>query len=494
MLFNSYIFIFGFLPIAVGGFYLLRRFAPATTIGWLLLVSLGFYGYWNPWNLPLLVGSISVNWLLGRALAAQQRGRRATLILGLAFNLGLIAYFKYAGFLAANASAVTGWSFAINVGLPLAISFFTFQQIAYLVDCYRGQPAERNVIHYAFFIAFFPHLIAGPIVLKNDLLTQLPAHRQPHDLEWWFRHIACGIAIFAFGLFKKVMIADTVADYATGIFGAAEQSAPLSVIESWGGAIAYSLQIYYDFSGYSDMAIGLALLFGLKLPINFDSPYKSTSIIDFWRRWHMSLSRFLREYLYFPLGGNRAGSVRRYLNLVVVMVLGGLWHGAAWTFVLWGLLHGVYLLINHAWRNFARQLGPGGPLAATAGWLLTFAAVVVAWVLFRAKTMTGAATMLKAMAFGNAWAIDRGGSQGQGYVVLLFLLAAILFTVLAPNTQQIMRRYMPMLSTPSEPANPLAARLVWQPNELWAVTAALLLFGTVSYVGARYTEFIYFNF
>jgi alginate O-acetyltransferase complex protein AlgI len=494
MLFNSYIFLFGFLPAALVGFYLLRWLAPAAVVGWLLMSSLIFYGYWDVWNVPLLVGSIIVNYAIGLRLAAGGQARLATLVFGLAIDLGLIAYFKYAAFIAANVSALTGWAFVIQVGLPLAISFFTFQQIAYLVDCYRGQPAERNLIHYAFFIAFFPHLIAGPIVLKNDLLTQLPEHRLPHDAEWWFRHLACGVTLFAFGLFKKTMIADTAAPYATEIFAAAEQGAALSVVESWGGALAYTLQIYFDFSGYSDMAIGLALMFGFKLPINFDSPYKATSIIDFWRRWHISLSRFLREYLYIPLGGNRLGATRWAINLMIVMGLGGLWHGAAWTFVLWGLLHGVYLLINHLWRHMTAAGAPGGRVAHAASWAITFVAIVVAWVLFKAQTVAGAGTMLKAMAFANTWTVDRGGGQGQGYVVLMLLAGMLALTLALPNTQQILRMSMPALSVPRVPSVAMIARIVWHPNLAWALAVSALLFGTVSFIGGRYSEFIYFNF
>lgn len=494
MLFNSYVFLFGFLPAALAGFYLLRWLAPATVVGWLLLSSLVFYGYWDIWNVPLLVGSIVVNYAIGLRLAVDGPARRPLLICGLVFDLGLIAYFKYAAFVAWNVSALSGWSFAVHVGLPLAISFFTFQQIAYLVDCYRGQPAERNLIHYAFFIAFFPHLIAGPIVLKNDLLAQLPNHRAPHDTEWWFRHLACGLTLFAFGLFKKTMIADTAATYATDIFGAAEKGAALSAVEAWGGALAYTLQIYFDFSGYSDMAIGLALMFGFRLPINFDSPYKATSIIDFWRRWHITLSRFLREYLYIPLGGNRRGPARRAGNLMIVMALGGLWHGAAWTFVLWGVLHGVYLLVNHLWRHATASGAPGGPLAHAASWALTFVAVVVAWVLFKAKTLAGAATMLKAMAFANSWTVDRGGGQGEGYVVLLVLLGMLALTLALPNTQQILRMAMPALSVPRIPSARMVARIVWHPNVAWALVVSALLFGTVSFIGNRYSEFIYFNF
>ncbi len=496
MLFNSYPFFFGFLPLALAGFYLLRWVAPGAVIGWLLVVSLGFYGYWNALSVPLLLGSIAVNYGLGLSFSNNAGGRTLKLIAGLVFNLSIIGYFKYASFVAMNLTALTGWPVALQVTLPLAISFFTFQQIAYLVDCYRGQPPERNFIHYAFFIAFFPHLIAGPIVLKNDLLSQLPNHREPHTPEWWFQHVACGTAMFAFGLLKKVMIADSVAGYATDVFGAAEKGAPLSVIEAWGGAVAYTLQIYFDFSGYSDMAIGLALLFGFRLPLNFDSPYKATSIIDFWRRWHMTLSRFLREYLYLPLGGNRRHPARRYLNILIVMVLGGLWHGAGWTFVLWGALHGVFLMVNHLWRGLfgdRRQVMPG-PVAHILSWAATFVAVVVAWVLFRAKTVDGAAMMLKAMAWGNAWTVDRGGAQGEGYQVLLFLAGLVVVCIMLPNTQQVMKAALSGFLVPRLPENPLLARLAWSPNLFWALTISALLYVSVSFMGSRYSEFIYFNF
>jgi D-alanyl-lipoteichoic acid acyltransferase DltB (MBOAT superfamily) len=324
------------------------------------------------------------------------------LIVAICANLALLGYYKYANFFLSSINSLSGsqWSLG-EFMLPLGISFFTFTQIAFLVDTYQGKVREFNFMHYLLFVTYFPHLIAGPVLHHREMMPQF-AHSATYRIDW--NNAATGLMLFALGLCKKILLADALAPYAGGVFNGVQHGLAVGVLptayEAWAGALAYTLQIYFDFSGYTDMALGIALMFGIRLPINFDSPYKSTSIIEFWRRWHMTLSRFLRDYLYIPLGGNRHGEPRRYLNLMITMLLGGLWHGAGWTFVLWGALHGVYLTLNHLWRDLvAARFLRGVPrwLSAPIGGLLTFVAVVSAWVLFRASDLAQAVTMLKAM-------------------------------------------------------------------------------------------------
>ncbi|MDE8345963.1 MAG: MBOAT family protein, partial [Acidocella sp.] len=363
MLFNSKLFILGFLPLALLGFRLSGRFARV----WVLACSLVFYAWWRPAMVGLLAGSVLVNYTLGRVVPERQ----GWLVAGLAFNLGLLGFFKYAGLF----FGITG------IALPLGISFFTFQQIMFLVDRASAALAPVGLLDYACFVGFFPHLIAGPIVRPGDIIPQFKALR-PGPQFW--RNVAAGGEIFALGLAKKLVLADGLARFADPGFAAAAMGARLSLIEAWVALLAYALQIYFDFSGYSDMAIGLAGMFGIRFPLNFNSPYQARDIGAFWRRWNISLSQFLRDYLYIKLGGNRAGETRRVRNLMVTMLLGGLWHGAAWKFVLWGGLHGVYLVIYGWWERFGVRL-PAKLAQAT-----TLLAVCLAWVPFRAANFTAA--------------------------------------------------------------------------------------------------------
>ncbi|MEM7540212.1 MAG: MBOAT family O-acyltransferase [Pseudomonadota bacterium] len=406
MLFNSQIFLLFFLPVTVAGFLLMMTSGRTRAgVAWLVLTSLFFYGWWNPIYLVLIAGSIGFNYFIGAKIAAAPTiAKRALLGFGVAGNLATLGYFKYAGFLAANLSALGG--FAVDVGdivLPLGISFFTFQQIAYLVDASRGETASHDFLHYCLFVCFFPQLIAGPIVHHQHVLPQF---KRFENYRFDAGMFGDGLFLLLLGLFKKVVFADTAATYASPIFGAADAGLEVTFFEAWAGAIAYTLQIYFDFSGYSDMALGLGRMFGIRLPLNFNSPYKALSIIDFWRRWHMTLSAFLRDYLYIPLGGNRGGAVARYRNLLATMLLGGLWHGASWTFVAWGALHGSYLVVNHLWRTTTASQQLAGTLVFKVfAWVLTFLCVVVAWVLFRSLTFAGAADMLHAMIGGNGFVL-----------------------------------------------------------------------------------------
>lgn len=528
MLFNSYAFIFVFLPITLLVYYRAAKAGHEVAIAWLVLASLFFYGWWNPVYLLLIVGSMFGNFwigsLLSRAHSRKQCYRaRFLLIIGIAANLGLLGYFKYANFAVDSINAVTGSDFHLeNIVLPLAISFFTFQQIAYLADAYKGITKEYRFTHYALFVTFFPQLIAGPIVHHKDMLPQF---MQAGALRPQAQNIAIGLTIFIIGLFKKTVLADAIAQYSTPVFGAAAAGDTLTFFEAWGGALAYTFQLYFDFSGYSDMAIGAARLFGVKLPINFHSPYKATNIVEFWRRWHITLSTFLRDYLYVPLGGNRKGRLMRYRNLMLTMLLGGLWHGAGWTFVVWGLLHGLYLSINHAWSHLVRRFFPSPLLPPTLtkalAWTVTFVAVVVGWVFFRASSFDAAEEMLRGMAGLNGVAIPNAiaARLGEGWPLLsgfgfttylgggsqfvyTWLWIAFLFpiAIMMPNTQQLMRGFEPALKLHDaldrnelQPLPRVAARLQWQPTARWA-----LLVGVFAALGVlaltRISEFLYFQF
>jgi D-alanyl-lipoteichoic acid acyltransferase DltB (MBOAT superfamily) len=478
MLFNSYLFIFLFLPVALAGYFVLGRVGNLAPVVWLALASLVFYSVGNWQYVPLLVASIAFNYLIGYLLIARQlrpSSRFAVLTAGVAGDLLVLGIFKYAGFLAVNFNAMFSTGFVVNILLPVGISFYTFTQIAFLVDAYRGNVARYALPHYALFVTYFPHLIAGPILHHKDMIPQFERKEtkrpDPHL-------ILCGLIIFAIGLFKKTCLADSIQPLVSLAFG---PSAP-SFDQAWIGALAYTFQLYFDFSGYSDMAIGISLMFGIFLPLNFNSPYKATSIIDFWRRWHMTLSQFLRDYLYISLGGNRRGRVLRYVNLMITMLLGGLWHGAAWTFVAWGALHGVYLCINHAWNNYGPSVAPRfAPLANIAGLILTFLAVVIAWVFFRADNIDSAYYVLSRMADPTNIALGRGEIAYAAFIIVYAVLAWF-----APNTQEIMgydheRRLV---------GEKLAA---WRLRPLFLyATAAVLAFGILGI--QQHSEFIYFRF
>ncbi|MBC7952389.1 MAG: MBOAT family protein [Rhodospirillaceae bacterium] len=482
MLFNSPLFIFVFLPVAFVGFHLLRRWNWRAAIGLLTLASMLFYVAWNPLQAWPIFASIAGNFACGLALKHVRQGRWGgpVLAVGVGANLAALAYFKYAGFLAAN----VGMTMA-EVALPLGISFFTFTQIAYLVDVRRGIASEADFLNYCLFVTFFPHLIAGPIIHHKEMMPQFqrPSERPLAD------DVAAGLALFAIGLMKKVVLADAVAGYASPIFAAAQGDPHLPFLAAWQGALAYTAQIYFDFSGYSDMAVGLARMFGINLPVNFNSPYQARNIIEFWRRWHITLSRFLRDYLYLPLGGNRLGRRRRYLNLAVVMLIGGLWHGANWTFVVWGGLHGLYLAINHLWRDW-RGEQPASPLAQGLGWAITLLAVIVGWVFFRATDMTTALGMLGGMAglngFGGVGEDQLASLPGLGLALALLALAMV-----APNSQQMVRDHAPGLHPVAAPAR--FAALVVRFNGAWAAVLALATLAAILNLWSP-TEFLYYQF
>ncbi|MDD2915789.1 MAG: MBOAT family protein [Gallionella sp.] len=519
MLFNSYGFIFLYLPAALLGFFWLARISHAFAAGWLALASLFFYGYWNPAYVGLLLGSIVCNYAFGLWIAKAGVRHDATrkkqlLVVAIAANLLLLGYYKYANFFVGSINGIAGTQWSLGeIMLPLGISFFTFTQIAYLVDTYQGKVKEYNFVHYLLFVTYFPHLIAGPVLHHREMMPQFAL---ASTYRFNYENLSVGLTIFFIGLFKKVILADGLAVYVGPVFAAPAAGVELTFIDAWGGALCYTLQLYFDFSGYSDMAIGLSRMFGVTLPLNFHSPYKSANIIEFWRRWHMTLSRFLRDYLYIPLGGNRYGTPRRYLNLMATMLLGGLWHGAGWTFVIWGGLHGLYLVVNHGWHSLRRAAGqnPAKPLSKPLHMLavlITFLAVVAAWVVFRADNLATATSLLKAMAGMNglvlpdAWLAKWGGAgqwlaqQGVSFGAtndlimggaINWIWISLLVVWLAPNTQQIMASYKPALDVPE---GGKAKRLLWQPSVFSALLVCVL--GLVAIINLnKQSVFLYFQF
>ncbi len=522
MLFNDPIYLFVFLPATVVAYVAMRRLAGARAVlGLLVLASLVFYGWWNPFYLPLLGGITAVNFGLARAIGKLRRAGRAgrvklVLTIGVACNLSVLAYFKYTDFLLGTTNALLSSSIPLqHIALPLGISFFTFQKIAYLVDASRGEVSDHDFLEYCFFVMFFPQLIAGPIVHHREIFSQIG---RPQAFAVLPGNLMVGLTIFLIGLFKKVVLADNLGPVASGVFGAAAAGEPLHFFLAWQGAIAYTLQLYFDFSGYSDMAIGSARLFGIRLPLNFNSPYQANNIIEFWRRWHMTLSRFLRDYLYFPLGGNRKGKPRRYLNLMLTMTIGGLWHGAAWNFALWGFLHGLYLVVNHVWRAVCPPIDAWWSRGIAR--LVTLLAVVIAWVPFRAPTLAAAAEMYRGMInlprplaqqLGPlAELLARLGVRFEGPPVsggdldlILWLVGWLAVLWLVPNTQQLLARFRPAFNYGPAARRrdmPVLARvkvfrplLEWRPNIISAmVVGAAAAIACLSL--QRVSEFLYFEF
>ena len=516
MLFNSYSFVFEFLPITLILFLVFAYKSHKLALWWLVFASLLFYAYWNPSYLVLLLISIGFNFSIGKKISVVNQDNpqyaKYLLIFGLIINTTLLVYYKYLGFVIDNFNELTGYNFQNpHIILPLGISFFTFTQIAFLVDTYKKSAKEFNISHYALFVTYFPHLIAGPILHHKEMMPQF-ANPTIYKLNW--NNLAIGFSIFFTGLFKKLLLADDIANYVKPVFDEVASGQPVSLLDAWGGALAYSFQLYFDFSGYSDMAIGLSLLFGIKLPLNFASPYKATSIIDFWRNWHMTLSRFLRDYIYIPLGGNRNGYVRRYLNLLITMVLGGAWHGANWTFILWGGLHGIYLLINHLWRdsNLKLLMSEKVPplISDKLCLLITFGAVVVGWAIFRAENVMAAKLMLEGMFGMNGIKIPIKWSgyfgQMKEYLVTqgvkfentntfnagklpLRLLICFVIIWCVPNTQEFFSRYKPALTMTESNKK----WWQWQPSYIWLIIISIIATSGILSLG-QLSEFIYFQF
>ncbi|KAB8041442.1 MBOAT family O-acyltransferase [Janthinobacterium aquaticum] len=490
MLFNSFSFFLVFLPLALLGYFLLSRASLRLSVIFLALASVAFYCYWDIAFLPLLALSICTNFVVGRRISMRHaQGRlpaaKAWLIGGLVFNLSLLVFFKYFDFLLVNLAWLTGADIRpIGIVLPIGISFFTFTQIAYLVDCHAGKVKDYQPESYGLFVTYFPHLIAGPILHHKDMMPQFS---QPASHVFHRGRLVVGLTFFLIGLFKKVILADGVARYVSPVFDLHHQH--LSMLEAWAGALAYTFQLYFDFSAYSDMAYGLSYMFGIILPINFNSPYKATSIIEFWRRWHITLSNFLRDYLYIPLGGNRQGAFSRYRNLFLTMLLGGLWHGANWTFVVWGMLHGAYLIINHALRHVLGQRNSLG--IRLAGGCATFLAVVLAWVFFRASSLEVAFDVLKAMAGGTLTAQMHDAVLGVNRIMQLstclgWLAVCAATALLLPNAYQLLGRGLQL---------DLERRMEGWRGSVWlgAMLLCCLLLLAISETRGV-SEFLYFNF
>lgn len=490
MLFNSYIYLF-FLPaVIIVYFTLIRyRFIPAAK-SWLVFASLFFYAYWDPAYVPLIMSSILVNFTLGATITKirNDKGRgpglvtpKSVFMIGIVFNLGLLGYFKYADFFIGNINGLTGGNMELlNLTLPLAISFFTFQQVAYLADSYKGETSDYDFLNYCLFVSFFPQLIAGPIVHHREMMPQFGRTRNS-ILNW--ENMSVGLVLFSLGLFKKTVVADTFAIWATSGF---DHAGNLFFLEAWAASLSYSFQIYYDFSGYTDMALGTAYFFNIKLPSNFNSPYKALNIQDFWRRWHMTLSRWFKDYLYIPLGGNRVGNLRNSFNVFLTFLLGGLWHGAGWTFIVWGLLHGAGSVVHLWWRKTGFKMPP------IVGWSLTFTFINLTWVVFRASSFDDAVKVYRGMFglngivlpewlagfvgqldghafhFGNSLANIKGGADTAAA-----LAAALIAVLWASNTNELKERF--------------------KPNVYWlgfvSLAAALSLICLT-----RVSEFIYFQF
>lgn len=460
MLFSSQLFILLFLPVALVCYY-----AAGATRWWrlrvLLIASLAFYGYWDVRFVPMLLGSIGANWLLAGWF--KRRGLAVSIVFGVGANLALLGVFKYADFFATVALSALGrahepWGFV----LPLGISFFTFQQISYLVDLHRGSAPTYRFEEYAAYVSFFPQLIAGPIVRHNQLIPQFDESPLRDGLH---ERLSRGAVLFILGLVKKVFFADELAPIANAGFDGVAGGEMLAAGGAWLASLAYTLQLYFDFSSYSDMAIGLGLMFGFRLPANFDNPYRAAHIRDFWRRWHMTLSHFLRDYVYIPLGGSRQGAVGVGFAVVLTMFLCGLWHGAGWTFVAWGLLHGVAILVSRGWSTM------GGRLPIPVGWSLTFLFVVLGWVLFRAEDFTVAAEMVKSLAGLHGWTGASLDDDDVRYVGI-----GIVFAMFGLTNEEIADRH-------------------WLPRRSIAIAAAVVLVAVVLRVGqGRSLEFIYFQF
>ncbi|MEQ2528573.1 MBOAT family O-acyltransferase [Bacillaceae bacterium CLA-AA-H227] len=481
MLFNSYIFIIGFLPVVLLFYYLLirmdnRYYAKA----FLVLASLFFYSYWEIAYLPILLTTIIFNFVVSKLMnkTEEVKRKKTLLIIGIIFNVGLLCYFKYMDFFIININNVFESNLSLlGLALPLGLSFITFQKIAFLVDTYRGETKGYHILDYAFFVTFFPQLISGPIVHHKEIIPQITDRK---NFLVHYNNIASGLYIFAVGLFKKVIIADTFAKWANEGYN---NVANLGLYDSWITTLSYTIQLYFDFSGYCDMAIGLALLFNIRLPINFNSPYKSLDIQDFWRRWHMTLGRFFTQYVYIPLGGSRRGKARTYINIFIIFFLSGFWHGAGWTFIIWGAMHGIASVICRFWKGF------NIPLPKIVAWFITFLFVHIAWVFFRAPDVVTAKLMIHNMfnfsefvfppgiaTLLNEW-LGTSFTTTIGYYfnlnMVIWVGAAILFVVTAKNSIEKMELFKPTYTN--------------------AIIISLMTVASLLYL-TRVSEFLYFNF
>ena len=485
MLFNSYEYIFLFLPTAFILYFYLNKLKLAVAAKLILIIaSLIFYGWWEPSYVFIILLSVLFNFSIGNLLSSKllksKISKKIVLAVGISANLSLLGYFKYMDFFLENINSIFGTYYPyLNLALPLGISFFTFQQITYLVDSYKSETKEHSFLNYMLFVTFFPQLIAGPIVHHKEMLPQFASK---WNMVARYQNISMGLFIFSIGLFKKVVIADRLAVLVSKGFDEADS---LNMIEAWVTSLSYTMQLYFDFSGYTDMAIGAALLFNIKLPINFHSPYKAANIQEFWRRWHITLTRFLKEYLYIPLGGNRAGELRTYLNLFTVFFLAGLWHGAGWTFIFWGMLHGLALIVHRIWKKI------GYAMPRILAWIITFNFVNIAWIFFRAENFDDALKVLRGMfssdlvlpaalseklSFMKSYGIKFGSyleALGAGKSAIVLLTIAMAIAVFAKNSNEL--------------------TFASSQGKLKMAYSALLFSVSILSMN-RISEFIYFNF
>jgi alginate O-acetyltransferase complex protein AlgI len=505
MLFNSPEFLFGFLPVVLLAYALVRGVANKAMVhGVLLFASLFFYAWWDVAYLPLLLFTIGGNFALARIMWWRPKTRRWCLMLGVALNVGLLAHYKYSAFLIGD---VLGFPGVVNdaglASLPLGISFFSFQQLAWLFDAARTDASRTSLPIYALFVTFFPQLIAGPIVHHRELVPQLMSSQLGRVPPAAF---AAGFSLFAIGLFKKVVIADSFAPTADAAFRMCSQQQLIYCLQAWTGLASYMCQIYFDFSGYSDMALGLGLLFGITLPINFASPYKARDMADFWRRWHITLSQFLRDFVYIPLGGNRTGLFRQTANLICTMAVGGLWHGAGYTFLAWGLLHGVMLAAVHLHRNLLRSFPRVWGSVGLAARPMTFLAIMMTWVLFRAESLSASGFMYLNLFPPAGIALEQtglvSGCVGQtaiylpeiGRTAMLAATLGLLACVVLPSTTELFHSYLGA-DAQAFPRGSIATALAWRSNAAWALaTGILFFFAVMDMFAASPSAFLYFQF
>jgi alginate O-acetyltransferase complex protein AlgI len=503
MTFTSYYFIFGFLPLAFLGFALANRVGGAKqAVNFLALASLVFYGMFGVKLLAILLGSLGFNYVVGGMIARavpEPKKARALMVGAIAANLVLLGYLKYTNFLIDVANQVTGAGISnINLLVPLGVSFFTFVQIGYLLDAYNGQLKKHDFGRYIVFSAFFPCVTAGPLVLQKEMMEQLErSYIKAFDMS----RIMIGVTMFAMGLFKKVMLADSIAPFADKVFNGVHAGQGLDMATAWIGSLCYTLQLYFDFSGYSDMAIGIATIFAIRLPLNFDSPFKSTNISDFWRRWHMTMTRFFTNYVYSGLAmngmrksaGRRMGPLGRYLFAaaipsILTFLVAGIWHGSGWTFVLYGLIHGLAIAAYLGWREFSSI-----ELSTPVAWLLTMLTVVCGLVMFRAADVSTALTIL-----GHMWGVSASAADAAMINIdlaralsLIVLLGAV--TLLLPNTQQILHREWPVVDTKPETVASDAGLVAWRPNLSSAVLTAGVFTAAITSIGTA-SGFLYYQF
>ena len=542
MLFNSYEFIFAFLPLAVAIFFVLGTFSRTWALSSIIVASLCFYGWWRPLNILIISPAVLVNYTLARTLQRLSRQEervwsRAVLLTGIAFNVAFLGYFKYANFAVNVANDVFGRDLVLTqIILPLGISFITFQMIAFLIDVHGGRIESFSLREFFLFVLFFPQLIAGPIVHYREMMPQFRRVSCRFERE----NVSVGLTLFALGLFKKAVLADSIGPLVTPIFDQAASGTPVSLLAAWMAAIGFTMQIYFDFSGYTDMALGIARLFGIRLPQNFASPLRSSSIIDFWLRWHMTLTRFLTAYIYNPLAlsltrrrlakrkaiyGGRNTTLGSFLELLMfptmlTMLVSGVWHGAGFTFICWGLLHGAYLTINHGWRHLAQKLWRDKQsytrFMDPIGFLLTFTCVAASMVVFRAATMDSAINLLEGMIGLNGlalptsvldhlgplseWLGEAGVARGLGpdldvQMLTIWIPVLTFIAVACPNTLQLLARYEPALGVEAPPSDSGSRRraIAWSPSLAWAIPLSVIAAIGIIHLGGQ-SEFLYWQF